>query len=57
LMGAKLEQGLRCVWDYYSRKGSHKGTPVPVDQLDNLISFLAFSLSESWGRKRCSQSG
>ena len=34
LMGAKLEQGLRCVWDYCSRKGSPKEPPVPVMKLD-----------------------
>lgn len=27
LMRAKLKQGLLCVWDYYSRKGSHYRTP------------------------------
>ena len=33
LMRAKLEQGLRCVWDYYSRKGSPKEPPVPLEEL------------------------
>jgi hypothetical protein len=33
LMGAKLEQDLRCVWDYYSRKGSPQEPHVPLMKL------------------------